>query len=303
MKKIIACLLLAALLTSLLTGCCLSHKWTEATCLEPQTCSKCGKTEGEPLSHTWIPATCTTAEMCNVCSTTRAKELGHIWVDATCTDPKICLTCNATEGTERGHQLTDWEITSEPANEKAGVKTKYCKVCDEAVETTEFYYPYFDMSFTEFVKQHNNTYASYGWKIKEVSTGYSYFMNSSEETAIVFHSDMNGKTTGTVTAYSKATLEEFNSLKIRVIDHGATSIDEEMFVDVLYIGSAITQPLANYELDEFFDQFLDDWVITRKSTSIWEGEAIVGGYKYILCAYTVDDYYSRVFYEWSCQTI
>jgi len=286
----------------LISGCCLSHEWQDATCMAPKKCAKCGETEGEPLSHTWIPATCTTAEMCNICNTTRGKELGHIWVDATCTDPKICLTCNTTEGTERGHQTTDWELTSEPANGKAGVKTKYCKVCDEVVETTEFYYPYFNMSFNEFVQQHNNTYASHGWKIKEVSTGFSYFMNSSEETAIIFHSDLNGKTTGTATAYSKATLEKFNSIQIRVIDHGATSIDADIMATVMQIGGIITQPLANYELQGFLEQFVDDWVVTRSSNSLMEGEAIIGGYKYILRAYTVNDYYSRVFYEWICQT-
>lgn len=58
MKKGICVLLIAAMLFSL-TGCCLKHDWEEATCTDPKTCLKCGKTDGEPLGHDysdWIVA-------------------------------------------------------------------------------------------------------------------------------------------------------------------------------------------------------------------------------------------------------
>lgn len=49
-----------------------THKWVDATCTEPKTCSECGATEGDPL--------------------------GHDWKDATATEPKTCSRCGATEG-------------------------------------------------------------------------------------------------------------------------------------------------------------------------------------------------------------
>lgn len=302
MKKRIICLTLVILLSLILAGCCLSHEWVDATCTAPKTCSKCEKTEGDALGHNWNEATCTTAKTCSVCSLTQGQEKGHIWVEATCTTPKTCITCDTTEGTERGHQTSDWELTSEPANGNPGIKTQFCNVCKEAVETKEFFYPYFDMSFDEFMQRHNKAYASYGWEIKEVRTGFSYFMDSSDETAIIFHDDLNGKSTGTATAYSTKKLEEFNLLQIRVIDYGATTIDIDLMATVMQIGAVITQPLVNYQLNAFCNQFLDDWVVTNSSSSLMQGEAVIGGYKYTLRACVVKDTYSRVFYEWICQT-
>lgn len=45
-------ILMVAMVALLLTGCCLSHEWADATCEEPKTCTKCGKTEGDALGHT-----------------------------------------------------------------------------------------------------------------------------------------------------------------------------------------------------------------------------------------------------------
>lgn len=50
MKKVLA-ILIALIMVLSLTGCCLKHEWTEATCTTPRTCIKCGKTEGEPTGH------------------------------------------------------------------------------------------------------------------------------------------------------------------------------------------------------------------------------------------------------------
>lgn len=49
MKK--AALIFCMIFTiSVLTGCC-DHEWEEATCTEPETCTLCGKIQGEPLGH------------------------------------------------------------------------------------------------------------------------------------------------------------------------------------------------------------------------------------------------------------
>ena len=146
MKRTI-CLLLVLLVSLGLCGCCLSHDWQEATCAEPKTCSKCGKTEGEPLGHVWIDATCTEPKICSVCGETDGnplghkadkatctndsvcsvcgktvqKALGHDWQEATCTEPKTCSKCGKTEGEPLGHVWIDATCT-EP---------KICSVCGE----------------------------------------------------------------------------------------------------------------------------------------------------------------------------
>lgn len=108
------------------------HDWQDATCTEPETCSICGRTQGEPLGHAWSAATCTKPRTCKVCGATEGvalghdpigvtctedgtcsrcgatiKATGHRWTDATCTEPKTCLTCGATEGEPLGHTTSN----------------------------------------------------------------------------------------------------------------------------------------------------------------------------------------------------
>ena len=87
MKKAIL-LLLSLVLVFSLCACCIQHEWKDATCTEPKTCAKCGKTEGEPLGHNWEDATCMKPKRCSVCKETEGEPLGHSWEDATCTKPK-----------------------------------------------------------------------------------------------------------------------------------------------------------------------------------------------------------------------
>ncbi len=49
-KTIIIILILGIMLPSL-TACKCRHKWIDATCMSPKTCSKCGEIEGEALGH------------------------------------------------------------------------------------------------------------------------------------------------------------------------------------------------------------------------------------------------------------
>lgn len=91
----------------LLCGCCLSHEWVEASCAAPKTCSKCGKTEGEPLEHQWKEATCTAPRTCTDCGETYGVKLSHKfskeemqnpnYVEATATFVKTCTTCGEQE--------------------------------------------------------------------------------------------------------------------------------------------------------------------------------------------------------------
>ncbi len=66
LKRTLALLLFCASI-GILTGCGFEHKWVEATCIAPKTCSKCNKTEGVALEHTWQEATCEGSKLCVVC--------------------------------------------------------------------------------------------------------------------------------------------------------------------------------------------------------------------------------------------
>ena len=87
-----------------LTGCCLKHEWEEATCEDPKTCVKCGKTEGEALGHEWEKATCEEPKTCERCGETKGEPLGHEWIEASCEAPKTCKRCKKTEGEALPHE-------------------------------------------------------------------------------------------------------------------------------------------------------------------------------------------------------
>lgn len=157
MKKLLL-VFTSILLLLVLSGCCLSHEWEDATCSAPKTCTKCEKTEGEPLPHTWGEATCTTPKTCSVCGATEGKPIehtwidatcltaktcsvcgtlegeaaGHQWIDATCANPKTCAICSATEGSVLEHNIT-WTTTKEPAYFAEGEKEGVCSSCGERV--------------------------------------------------------------------------------------------------------------------------------------------------------------------------
>ncbi len=51
MKKMF-CIFMTAIMLVGITACSHEHKYSEATCTEPKTCTICGETEGEALGHT-----------------------------------------------------------------------------------------------------------------------------------------------------------------------------------------------------------------------------------------------------------
>ena len=100
------------------------HKWVDADCETPKTCSVCDATEGEALGHSFtdlVPAKAPTCEAkgytehreCYVCGKPNeeyavVEATGHTWAnveakDPTCTEAgytahKACETCGATDG-------------------------------------------------------------------------------------------------------------------------------------------------------------------------------------------------------------
>ena len=87
------------------------HHVSDATCIEPKKCSRCGKVWGEPLGHDWQEATCTTPKTCTVCGITEGIAIGHDWQEATCTTPKTCKICGKKVGRSIGHVLKNYICT------------------------------------------------------------------------------------------------------------------------------------------------------------------------------------------------
>lgn len=84
-------------------GMCVEHHFSEADCINPETCEICGKIQGNPKGHAWKEADCVNPEKCEVCGMTQGVSLGHSWADATCSNPKECTVCHLTNGEPLGH--------------------------------------------------------------------------------------------------------------------------------------------------------------------------------------------------------
>ena len=104
------------------TGSAKGHNYEEATCITPQKCRVCGKTQGEALGHSFInyvtnnDATCTEdgtktakCERCNETDTIvdAGTAKGHDYAEATCTKPMTCKSCGSTVGEALGHDYED----------------------------------------------------------------------------------------------------------------------------------------------------------------------------------------------------
>lgn len=144
MRKKIVTGMLAVVLVFMMTGCCLSHDWEEATCTEPKTCSKCGETEGEVSGHTWEEATCTAPKTCSVCGETEGEALGHTLSEATYWEAAACSVCGETVG----DVLT-------PAFEELGVKGQFMEVGETYDYSTALYtrQEYIDMILDGFKEE------------------------------------------------------------------------------------------------------------------------------------------------------
>lgn len=103
MKRKISLVAVIAVCMIVLSGCQCSHEWTDADCLTPKTCAKCGETEGEALGHSWAAATCAAPKTCTGCGLTEGDVLDHVWTEATCAAPKTCTGCGLTEGEALEH--------------------------------------------------------------------------------------------------------------------------------------------------------------------------------------------------------
>lgn len=136
----IACAALIAVLFATHVIC--FHKWSDATCTEPQICSVCGRTKGDPLGHEWLQATCTEPKTCDRCGDTEGEALGHEvkeWKtvkEATCTkkgsEEGACTRCGEKQTREIGlkdHEFGKWTTTKEATCTAEGESARTCKNC------------------------------------------------------------------------------------------------------------------------------------------------------------------------------
>ena len=122
-------ILLPMLLILLLSGCSCNHEWSDANCLNPQVCTKCGEAGQAALGHNWVDATCAEPEICTRCGAVQGSPFDHDWAEATCTAPEICTRCGVTQGEALGHSFSDWVFGEDDM-------THTCSVCT-FTESTE----------------------------------------------------------------------------------------------------------------------------------------------------------------------
>ena len=230
----------------MLTGCCMSHEWKEATCTEPKTCTKCGKTEDEALGHIWIDATCAEPKHCSVCGEIEGETLEHTWDDATCAKPKHCSVCGETEGEALEHTLTE-------ANFQQGAT---CEVCGETV--SEPLQAYFEKNNMSCDAELDKTYSSvalcyndpaYTTTLKATFSDYETFTSDETHEAL---EDYEWKTvTITLVADDDNAWNYGCSIHLSIEDYYYGDIDYEFGENytVNYNGKDYEECLCEYEED------------------------------------------------------
>jgi hypothetical protein len=140
MKKTLVFLTLTIALLLCLTGCH-SHNYGEWTTTKAPTCEQggeqerscsCGEVETRAImatGHKWTEATCNTPKTCSGCGKTEGVALEHNWTDATCTTPKTCVNCKLTDGEAVGHTFGKWTTTKEPTCIDSGEMKRICITC------------------------------------------------------------------------------------------------------------------------------------------------------------------------------
>lgn len=113
------------------------HEWSDATCFEPQTCIKCGKTEGGVLSHKGGNPTCTTLARCELCDTEYGALAAHDWKGIACTVCGITRSIVTIDDVESFASSRDGEGTKDPQKLFDGDKTSMGIYGDASTE----YYP------------------------------------------------------------------------------------------------------------------------------------------------------------------
>lgn len=179
------------------------HQWIEADCINPETCSECGKTRGNALGHDFLDATCTEPQICVRCGEKQGKALGHnygeyiVSKEATCSaygeKTATCSVCgyvNTEKIPKLAHTAGEWVVVEEPTFANDGKRVRYCTVCKEEIETEIVSLP--DDEKESLYKQACKTF-SYADYARDPSAVKGDYCKSYGEVSQVFVSD-DGKT-------------------------------------------------------------------------------------------------------------
>ena len=208
-----------------LTGCHFQHKWTEATCTEPKTCSVGGETEGEPL--------------------------GHDWTEATCKEPKTCSRCGKKEGKALGHKPGNWE-----ENDDSTEEVKRCTTCGDIVKRREIS---MDGTIRGFCKKYNTLLAVYA-----TSGDNNFSMNDYEKYKLDFDNmnDEGSIPVGDMMSIEiNPTSERKPSSKVDIAnflvkDISAVDGDKGIPIFLSYLTSATEEKLSRDQYTELYNYFL-----------------------------------------------
>lgn len=103
------------------------HEWKAATCTEPQTCTKCGATQGTASGHSWGPWSTDDANHTRTCTACGAPDTGShsypsTWTASGNKHIKACLDCGKELSAEHNWG-TDWVSNGN------GTHSHICKDC------------------------------------------------------------------------------------------------------------------------------------------------------------------------------
>lgn len=151
----------------LMSGCCISHDWQEATCTEPRTCSKCGEREGEALGHTWTEATCTKPKTCTRCGAEEGSALGHTLTEANYQQAAICEVCGENVGEPLQAEFVTWGIDKNLAELNTSYDFETC-CADDTSKTTNMKVTFSNYQTFAFDDNHAAK-EGYEWKTVDVN--------------------------------------------------------------------------------------------------------------------------------------
>ena len=190
MRKLISIIGIGMVFLALLTSCGCKHEWEDATCTEPQTCTKCGKTQGNALGHkygeekTLKEPTCTESgvkeSVCTVCGEKKTTEIpakGHKWKlsqvmeEATCSEvgkgKYKCYVCGETKYEEiekLSHKYKNGYCTVCFAEDPSGVRLNPTDEEKEQIDRIE------TIANREIMKKDDFYYLLFSFKDKNQDT-------------------------------------------------------------------------------------------------------------------------------------
>lgn len=254
MKKRSISIILLIVLCSSLSACCISHDWQDASCEEPKTCAKCGKTEGDPLQHTWVEATCTQPKICSICGKTEGSALDHDAAPATCTEDSVCSRCSETVAKATGHEWAD----------ATARKPKTCKKCG-LTRGKPLGYAYFTMDSYEFIDAYNQSAHALGTLTKDCST--MKIIGTQYEIILFVMDALDGPNN----VYFEIPEKNFNEMMIRFVNKKSDTYD----TDYLTFFVLIAQSFA-----EVFDPTFDGAEFVSESSGSTIGNRITMSYSH-----------------------